>query len=175
MTVALQHAVLPIPSSTVRPVHRDSAVVIEGAQISRIVQRSDLPTSISAVNLPAGTWLAPGFIDCQVNGGGDVLFNDVPTVPGINAIARAHRRFGTTLAASNTDHEHQRKRCDAALKAAEEAALQNPSILGIHLEGPFLSPEKPGVHDPASMRAPTADDVRFLRAAKRHQTGHTRA
>ena len=29
--------------------------------------------------LPGDAWLAPGFIDVQVNGGGDVLFNDMPT------------------------------------------------------------------------------------------------
>ena len=46
--------------------------------------------------LPDGVWLAPGFIDVQVNGGGDVLFNDTPTADGIRAIAAAHRRFGTT-------------------------------------------------------------------------------
>ena len=47
-------------------------------------------------DMPAGAWLAPGFIDVQVNGGGDVLFNDTPTREGIAAIAAAHRRFGTT-------------------------------------------------------------------------------
>ena len=46
--------------------------------------------------LPREAWLAPGFIDTQVNGGGDVLFNDDPTPHGIAAIAAAHRRFGTT-------------------------------------------------------------------------------
>ena len=46
--------------------------------------------------MPAGAWLAPGFIDMQVNGGGDVLFNDDADAEGIAAIAAAHRRFGTT-------------------------------------------------------------------------------
>jgi N-acetylglucosamine-6-phosphate deacetylase len=46
--------------------------------------------------LPEGAWLAPGFIDLQVNGGGDVLFNDQPTAQGIRTIAAAQRRFGTT-------------------------------------------------------------------------------
>ena len=38
----------------------------------------------------------PGIIDLQVNGGGDVLFNDQPTLEGARAIASAHRKFGTT-------------------------------------------------------------------------------
>jgi N-acetylglucosamine-6-phosphate deacetylase len=47
--------------------------------------------------LPAGrrSW-RPGLIDLQVNGGGGVLLNDQPTADGMRAIARAHRRFGTT-------------------------------------------------------------------------------
>ena len=46
--------------------------------------------------MPPGAFLAPGFIDLQVNGGGGVLLNDDPTADGMRAIARAHRRFGTT-------------------------------------------------------------------------------
>ena len=46
--------------------------------------------------LPAGAFLAPGYIDLQVNGGGEVLLNDQPTADGMRAIARAHRRYGTT-------------------------------------------------------------------------------
>ena len=46
--------------------------------------------------LPAGAFVAPGFIDLQVNGGGGVLLNDQPTPEGIRAIAVAHRRLGTT-------------------------------------------------------------------------------
>src|SRR5215469_2789695 len=50
----------------------------------------------ASIQLPAETVLAPGFIDMQVNGGGGVLLNDQPTADGMRAIARAHRRFGTT-------------------------------------------------------------------------------
>ena len=76
--------------------HRDCAVLIEGGEIIALMPRHDLPGAVPVRHLPDGAWLAPGFIDAQVNGGGDVLFNDTPTVEGIAAIVAAHRRFGTT-------------------------------------------------------------------------------
>ncbi|HEY2758667.1 MAG TPA: N-acetylglucosamine-6-phosphate deacetylase, partial [Pseudolabrys sp.] len=74
----------------------DCAVVIEASRIRALTSRNALPAAIPSHHLPRGAWLAPGFIDTQVNGGGDVLFNDDPSPRGIAAIAAAHRRFGTT-------------------------------------------------------------------------------
>ena len=75
--------------------HEHSAVVIEGSQIQQIISRIETPAMPITI-LPEGIWLAPGFIDTQVNGGGDVLFNDCPTAETISVIAAAHRKFGTT-------------------------------------------------------------------------------
>ncbi len=148
---------------------RDSAVVIKGSNICAVLPRRELAPSIPARILPEGAWLAPGFIDCQVNGGGDVLFNDEPTVEGIAAIAAAHRKFGTTslLPTLITDTQDKMR---AALDAADKAAAENPSIAGIHIEGPFISPEKPGVHNPLLIRAPTPRDFDLLAAPRRGVT-----
>jgi len=144
-------------------IQSDSAVIIEGAHIVDVRPHSELPADMPVVHLPGETWLAPGFIDVQVNGGGDVLFNDEPTAAGIDAIAAAHRRFGTTgllpTLISDTSEKMQ-----LALDAARTAAARNPGILGIHFEGPFLSPQKPGVHDAGMFRAPDARDLELLTA-----------
>src|SRR5205809_3093927 len=76
--------------------HCDCAVVIEGGEIVALTPRRELSGAEPVRHLPDGAWLAPGFIDAQVNGGGDVLFNDNPTAEGITAIAAAQRHFGTT-------------------------------------------------------------------------------
>jgi N-acetylglucosamine-6-phosphate deacetylase len=141
------------------------AVVIDGAQIRALVPRNDLPASIPATTLPAGSWLAPGFIDVQVNGGGDVLFNDATTVDGIRAIAAAHRRFGTTALLPTLISDTPQK-MSAALAAARALVGKEPGILGIHLEGPFLSSERPGVHAADYIRAPTPDDEAMLTAER---------
>src|SRR5262245_62496063 len=54
-----------------RTKHKNAAVLIEGSQIASLVPQSELPTNLSIDRLPVGSWLAPGFVDLQVNGGGD--------------------------------------------------------------------------------------------------------
>src|SRR5262249_51047992 len=77
-------------------VRERTAVVVDGARIVDLVPTSELPRTMPIRALAEDAWLAPGFIDLQVNGGGDVLFNDQPTVQGVRSIAAAHRKFGTT-------------------------------------------------------------------------------
>ena len=109
-----------------------------------------------------GQLLLPGFIDSQVNGGGGVLFNDAPSVESIRAIGRAHRRFGTTgflptLISTDLD---VMARAIAAVRGAIEAGV--PGVLGIHIEGPYLSLARKGVHDPAKLRELDASALGLL-------------
>jgi N-acetylglucosamine-6-phosphate deacetylase len=117
-----------------------------------------------------GHTVAPGFVDLQVNGGGDVLFNDAPTPETVEAIVRAHRRFGT-VAMLPTFVTGDPTATAAAIDATEACiAAGMPEVLGIHLEGPFLDPGKAGVHDPALIRGTTDADLALLRARRRGRT-----
>jgi N-acetylglucosamine-6-phosphate deacetylase len=144
----------------------DSAVVIAGDTIKAVIPRSEVPAATPCMDLPANAWLAPGFIDIQVNGGGDVLFNDAPTPQAIRAIAAAHRKFGTTSLLPTLISDSADKMA-AACRAVESLVGVEPAILGVHLEGPFLSPEKPGVHSPRALRQPSAEDLAVLTAPRR--------
>jgi N-acetylglucosamine-6-phosphate deacetylase len=146
-------------------VHERAAVIMRGTRIVQVVPRAEVPRTISVHVLPDGAWLAPGFIDLQVNGGGDVLFNDQPTLDGLCTIAAAHRKFGTTtlLPTLITDSDEKVR---LALQTANAVVGQYPAVLGIHLEGPYLSPEKAGVHDARYIRRPTADDTSMLTAPR---------
>jgi N-acetylglucosamine-6-phosphate deacetylase len=136
------------------------AVVIAGAHIAAVTREEELDVGVTRQRV--GGLLAPGFIDVQVNGGGGVLFNDTRTVGGIRAIGAAHRRFGTTgfLPTFITDTRERMAEAVAAARAALAAGV--PGVLGIHLEGPFLNPERKGVHDAAHMRAMDDDDIALL-------------
>jgi len=154
-----QHAVTAESVFDGVTLRRDVAVVIEGPRIAGIVAKHELPQNLPVRRLREGAWLAPGFIDAQVNGGGDVLFNDEPTPEGIAVIAAAHRRFGTTafLPTLISDTAEKIHKARGAVEACGD-----PSVLGIHFEGPFLSPERPGVHDPRMIRAPAPEDAELV-------------
>jgi len=143
----------------------DAAVVlIDSARIVDVVVASDPRIRTAQIHDLRGLTLAPGFIDCQVNGGGGVLFNDAPTVDGIRRIAQAHRKFGTTglLPTLISDDAATMRAAIAATRAAIRQGV--PGVLGIHLEGPFLAPQRKGIHDDAKFRAPTAMDVDLIAA-----------
>jgi N-acetylglucosamine-6-phosphate deacetylase len=92
-----------------------------------------------------------------------VLFNDSPSVEAIRAIGAAHRKFGTTgfLPTLITD---SREKMQAAVDAVRDGiAAGVPGLLGVHLEGPFLNPERKGVHDPKYMQRQMDDeDIRIM-------------
>jgi N-acetylglucosamine-6-phosphate deacetylase len=146
-------------------VHERAAVIVAGSRIAQLVPASELPRTVAADVLPDGAWLAPGFIDLQVNGGADVLFNDQPTAAGLRTIAAAHRKFGTTglLPTLLTDSMEKMR---LALDIVNAVVPEEPGILGVHLEGPYLSPEKPGVHDLRHIRRPGPDDLALLTAPR---------
>ena len=158
-----------VGAAIVRPdrIADDSALLIEGGRIAGIVARDAVPVGCEMVVLEGG-WLLPGFIDTQVNGGGDVLLNDRPDVDGIATIARAHRRFGTTgllptLISDDADV------VDAVIAAGEAALAQGvPGVLGLHIEGPHLNPVKKGIHDASKF---TAIDPQVLARLTRPTSG----
>src|SRR5262249_17834745 len=126
MSIA-RHAVAADHVFDGRALHRNTAVVIEGSSIAALVPRTGLSADTPLHTLPEGMWLAPGFIDTQVNGGGDVLFNDEPSREGLAAIVAAHRRFGTTgLLPTLISDTPDKTAC--AVAAVEAAYGQMPGV-----------------------------------------------
>lgn len=141
--------------------HDDKALVIDAGKVSAIVPLADVPASATRIDA-SGQIIAPGFIDCQVNGGGGVLLNDNPSADHIAQICSAHARFGTTalLPTLITDTRDVTRAAIAAGHAAK--AAQVPGFIGLHLEGPHLSVARKGAHEPSYIRPMEDEDLGMI-------------
>jgi N-acetylglucosamine-6-phosphate deacetylase len=142
------------------------AVLVTDGIIDGLAPELAIPEEYEVVRLPGG-FLVAGFVDLQVNGGGGVLLNDTPTAAGVRGIADAHAAFGTTgmLPTVITDRpEVTWAAVDAVRQARAEGAA---SVLGIHVEGPFIDLSRKGAHPPECIRDLAPEDFEHLARAAR--------
>jgi N-acetylglucosamine-6-phosphate deacetylase len=145
-----------------RPAEADRAVEVAGGRIVGVRARGEVPAGAAVRDFDV---VAPGFVDLQINGGGGVLFNDTPDEATIATIARAARAGGTAhvLPTFITDEGAAYVRALEAVRAAMAEGV--PGVIGVHLEGPFLSPRRPGIHPARHIRKMTAEDAAAIGGA----------
>jgi len=127
----------------------------------------DEPPADAEVLDADGRAVAPGFIDVHIQGAGgaDVLDG---TEEALEKIARTCVRFGTTGFLATTvyrtggDNSHLRL---AALNTGRD--LGGAALLGIHLEGPFISPDMKGMIQPDSLCLPSSQVLETIRELTR--------
>jgi N-acetylglucosamine-6-phosphate deacetylase len=110
-----------------------------------------------------GAFIAPGFVDLQLNGSGGVLFNHSITKETLRRMHRANLRHGTTSffpTLITTGEEEMLEAFRVVEKLHREGA---GGILGIHLEGPYLNPVRKGIHDEKYIRQATWSMVEAIR------------
>lgn len=148
----MSRLILPDAVFDGKRLHRGMGVGVEGNRVLALV--SDIDDD--KVTRVAGI-ISPGFVDLQVNGGGGVLLNLTPTVAGMQAIAAAHRKFGTVsiLPTVITDApEVLAKVVDAAILAQGVEGIS-----GLHIEGPHISQARRGTHSARFVRAMDEDTI----------------
>ena len=138
------------------------SLIIDGDRIADLVPDAEFRPGAELVRCPQGSTLAPGFIDAQANGAGGVLFNDEPTEAAVLTIARALRRSGGTGLLPTLITDDRAKMAQAAEAVIAASRIPGSGILGIHFEGPFISPNRPGVHNPQYIRPLDEEDIAFL-------------
>ncbi|WP_299427265.1 N-acetylglucosamine-6-phosphate deacetylase [uncultured Shimia sp.] len=138
------HALIGVAEGRIVTVHGD-------------VPQNDVPSN--ALRVPI---VMPGFLDLQINGAGDVQFNFDLTISGLetmvaaSALGGATHIFPTFTTAPNSDYRR------AIEVVAEAVAIGVPGIAGLHLEGPFISRHRPGIHQKDFIRPLRQSDVDLL-------------
>jgi N-acetylglucosamine-6-phosphate deacetylase len=141
----------------------DAWVLFEGGRVAAQGTGDDRPDAAEGLD-GAGSILTPGFIDIHGHGGAGVSYDDGPDA--IRAARELHRAHGTTravisLVTASIDD------LVARIAAVAELAGSDPTVLGSHLEGPFLDPEHKGAHTGHLLRGPDPASVDRLLDAGR--------
>lgn len=111
----------------------DGYLKIDQGKISLV--RKGNPTEKTPDDIDAGgNLVTPGFIDIHCHGGGGALFADEP----ITAL-KAHLKNGTTGVLPTIGYNMTEEKFLKAVKGI--AKMEEPGILGINCEGPFINPE----------------------------------
>jgi N-acetylglucosamine-6-phosphate deacetylase len=164
---------------------RHPLVFIEDGVISELSSSAerDVPTNATEIDLThdfPGAVLAPGFVDIHMHGGAglDVMSASAGELPHLNRFLTKHGvtgYFPTTVAASLDQTCAALGRLADAIETVPGPPTRRGDVqaqpLGIHLEGPFLSHKRRGVHPPENLVDPTLEIFERLWQAAR---GHVR-
>lgn len=142
---------------------KNGTLVLENGKIEKIILEGDHHPLLDAEYIDAsGCYVSPGFIDIHVHGGGggDVMDS---TPEALRLMGNIHALHGTTSFVPTTEAsswELLYKALDNLIQNME--ADIGPHILGVHLEGPYLSHEQTGAQDKDSIFEPDKKDYMRL-------------
>ena len=138
-------------------------VIIAGDRIlaAGLAANIAMPDNLERIDLQ-GLTLSPGFIDLQLNGCGGVLFNSdiaidtLDTMHAINLHSGCTAFLPTLITCSDDDMQQ------AVAVVRQYRTMYPQRVPGIHLEGPYLNPERKGIHDVDFIRRPTPEMIDYL-------------
>ena len=148
--------------NVIRPTRIESgmAVVCRNGRIERILPGNGVtPEPGDRVIDARGGYIAPGFIDMHVHGGGGYDFMD-GTVEAFLGVAETHARYGTTalVPTTLTCTDEELYRVFEVFREAGRCNKRGARLLGLHLEGPYFSHRQSGAQDPPYLKPPRREE-----------------
>ena len=139
----------------------DGVLLADGGKIIACGSLADVPQPPEAATIDGhGLSLAPGFIDLQFNG---AFGHDFTAEPGsIWQVGQELPRYGVTafLPTVITAPLERTAAAQEVLCTGAPDGYHGAQALGLHVEGPFLNPEKKGAHNPEYLRLPDLDAIK---------------
>lgn len=145
---------------TGREVLKEKAVIIENGFIKEILPVNDPSLQHARTTDLKDLLIAPGLIDLQIYGSGGKLFGGEPSPDALRQMENDLSGEGCTgfLATVATNSSEVVKRAIESAKIYRKSSSGN--FLGLHLEGPYLNPQRRGAHPAAYMKKATLEEVK---------------
>jgi len=148
---------------------KNGSILVQGEMIARIgmIDESKVPPQTRVFNFK-NKLAVPGFIDIHLHGGGGIDFSEAPPEL-IESALKVHLRNGTTslLPSIMTAPHEQVLKALKNLVSVRNKGKDIPEIIGINLEGPYISKEKSGAQRTHYIRKPSTAEVKdYLLAAE---------
>lgn len=143
---------------------RSGWLLIEGKKFTQTGLSTEKPPAAKRTVDLSGRVVTPGFLDLHSHGGGGFHFEG--DEESISSALRVHRLSGTTRSVISLVAAPVAKMCES-LTLIKSMAKDDSSILGVHLEGPFLSKNNRGAHSEEFLCEPTPEIIEALLEAGR--------
>ncbi|HEX9514464.1 MAG TPA: N-acetylglucosamine-6-phosphate deacetylase [Puia sp.] len=146
---------------TGQEIQTGKAVLVREGKVVDIVPVSGIPADYRQRQLP-GYMLAPAFVDLQIYGGNGQLFSAEMTTEALDAVYEYCLQGGCTQFLITLATNSIEKFLQAMDVVKNYHAGGGKGLLGVHLEGPYINPEKKGAHVERFIKKPTPDEIRLL-------------